>query len=108
MLVAVIAFVIPALGEEYLFRGILQPKTLSTVRDWSAAALSLIAFVLWHPVQVWLGLPMAQPLFTQPGFLVLVAILGGLCTLLVHRSGSLWPAIGLHWLVVVGWKVMAG
>ncbi len=108
LILAVIAFVIPSLMEEVLFRGVLQPASLSTARDWAVAALSLSAFVLWHPVQVWLGLPMAQPVFTHPGFLALAALLGALCTLLVHRSGSLWPAVGLHWIVVVGWKAAGG
>ncbi len=108
LLLAVIAFFAPALGEELIFRGALQPRTVSRPKDWSLAILSLAGFVLWHPVQVWLGLPMAQPVFTDPGFLSLVAVLGVLCTALTHRSGSLWPAIILHWLVVIGWKAGSG
>ena len=72
------------------------------------SALSLIAFVLWHPLQVWLDLPMAQPVFLDPAFLILVAVLGALCTILTHRSGSLWPAVVLHWIVVVSWKAGTG
>lgn len=108
LLLAVIAFFAPALGEELIFRGVLQPRAVSRPKDWSLAILSLAGFVLWHPVQVWLGLPMAQPVFTEPAFLLLVAILGALCTALTHLSGSLWPAIILHWLVVIGWKAGSG
>ena len=106
--VAAIALLIPALGEELVFRGILQPARMSTTKDFAVSALSLAAFVLWHPVQVWLGLPMAQPVFTEPAFLTLVAVLGALCTALTHRTGSLWPAMALHWVVVVGWKAGTG
>ncbi len=105
---AAVALLIPALGEELVFRGILQPRRLSAAKDWTLSALSLAAFVLWHPLQVWLGLPMAQPVFTDPAFLTLVGVLGGLCTILTHRSGSLWPAVGLHWIVVVIWKAGTG
>lgn len=105
---AAVAILIPALGEELVFRGILQPHRLGVTKDWRLSALSLAAFVLWHPVQVWLGLPMAQEVFTDPAFLILVALLGALCTALTHRSGSLWPAVLLHWIVVVGWKAGTG
>jgi len=108
LLLAVIAFFAPALGEELVFRGVFQPRSVSRSKDQGLAILSLAGFVLWHPVQVWLGLPMAQPVFTEPAFLLLVAILGALCTALTHRSGSLWPAILLHWLVVIGWKAGSG
>lgn len=108
LFLAAVAIIIPALGEELVFRGILQPRQLGAERDWIFSALSLTAFVLWHPLQVWLGLPMAQPMFTEPSFLMLVAVLGALCTTLTHRSGSVWPAVLLHWIVVVGWKTGTG
>lgn len=108
LFLAAVALVIPALGEELVFRGILQPHQLGEAREWIFSALSLAAFVIWHPLQVWLGLPLAQPVFTEPSFLTLVAILGALCTALTHRSGSVWPAVLLHWIVVVGWKAGSG
>jgi predicted Abi (CAAX) family protease len=43
-------------------------------------------------------------LFLRGDFLVLAAILGLFCGLLRLRSGGLWTAIVLHWLVVVIWK----
>ena len=96
---AAVAIFIPALGEEMLFRVLMAGRT-----GWLRAALALAAFVLWHPVQVWLGLPMAQPVFTEPGFLVIVAGLGLVCTLAWRRTGSVWPAVAIHWATVVAWK----
>ena len=82
-----------------MFRVILAGRT-GRVR----AVIALAAFVLWHPVQVWLGLPMAQPVFLEPAFLVMAALLGVVCTLAYRRSGSIWPAVMIHWLTVVAWK----
>ncbi len=97
--IAAAAILVPALAEEMVFRVLLGGRT-----GWLRAALALTAFVLWHPVQVWLGLPMAQPVFLEPGFLAIVALLGLACTLAWHRSGSVWPAVMIHWLTVVAWK----
>lgn len=98
------AFFIPALAEEGVFRILLAGR-----RGRIRASLALAAFVLWHPVQVWLALPMAQPVFLEPGFLLVTAALGLTCTLAWRLTGSLWPAVVIHWLTVVGWKgLMAG
>jgi len=99
-----IALLIPALSEELIFRAIAQPQRLSSPQQWAFSTLSLGLFVLWHPVQIWIGLPTGQSLFLTPAFLVLVAILGVLCSLLTHRTQSLWPAVSLHWVIVVIWK----
>jgi len=103
-LIAVIVVLVPALGEEVVFRGALQPKRLSGPAAIACSALSLAAFILWHPVQVWFGLPSAQAVFLEPGFLAIAGLLGLLCTGLVHRSGGLWTAVFVHWAVVVAWK----
>ncbi|GJL96413.1 MAG: peptidase [Hyphobacterium sp.] len=67
---------------------------------------SLALFVLWHPVQVWLGLPLAQAVFLDWRFLITAALLGIACTISWQRSGSIWPAIAIHWAAVVGWKAL--
>lgn len=103
--IAVIAFFIPALAEELVFR-VGLPAFLGDSRR--ADALALAAFILWHPVQVWLGLPMHQPVFLDPVFLGLAALMGVLACGLYRRSGSIWPAVTLHWLVVLGWKALGG
>jgi uncharacterized protein len=96
------AFLMPALLEELLFRGWL-PRGAAL-----AAIASFIAFVLWHPLQVWLNLPFARPEFTRPGFIMVVACLGFACTLTRIRSGSIWPGVVIHWGVVVAWLALFG
>lgn len=90
-------FFVPSLAEELAFRGWLRKGAPI------AASLSLVAYILWHPLQVWLGLPFARPEFVDPRFLSLVAWLGLACTLSRIRSGSIWPAVIIHWGVVVVW-----
>ncbi|MEA1942191.1 MAG: CPBP family glutamic-type intramembrane protease [Pseudomonadota bacterium] len=100
--IAVIAILVPALAEEMVFRVVLAGRT-----GWLRAGLALAAFVLWHPVQVWLGLPMAQPVFLEPAFLVIVAALGVVCTVAYRTSGAVWPPVAIHWGTVVLWKAVA-
>jgi predicted Abi (CAAX) family protease len=95
--ISISAFVVPALAEELAFRGWLR-KGMPI-----AAVASLIAFILWHPLQVWLNLPFGRSEFLDPRFLSLIAWLGLACTLSRLRSGSIWPAVIIHWGVVVVW-----
>lgn len=120
LIVALVAVLVPALGEEVVFRVLLQGKPSFPRRRESSFSgvpdprlpggnvlrigLSLIVFVAWHPVQVWLDLPMAQPIFADPVFLGIAALLGLVCTISWQRSGSVWPPVLIHWLAVVGWK----
>lgn len=96
------AFVMPSLLEEIAFRSWIR-------RGAPAAAIaSFLAFILWHPLQVWLNLPFARQEFTHPGFLMVVASLGFACTLTRVRSGSIWPGVVIHWGVVVAWLALFG
>ena len=101
--IALAAILVPSLAEEMVFRVILAGRRGS----WRAAA-AIGLFVLWHPAQVWLGLPMAQPIFLDPAFLAIAAGLGLACTISWRRSGSIWPPVAIHWAVVVMWKGLAG
>lgn len=106
---ALVAIVLPSLGEELLFRVALLPTPEPERRfPWRAAALALFAFVLWHPLQALLFGGVRRAIFLDPWFLAAVAALGIGCTRLYWRSGSVWPPVLLHWLVVVGWKALAG
>jgi uncharacterized protein len=91
--------IVPALAEELVFRVAPSPRF---------AGAALVAYVLYHPLTAWLFAPAARSTFGDPAFLLLAALLGGLCTLLYRRSGSLWPPVALHWLVVVGWLLVMG
>jgi predicted Abi (CAAX) family protease len=96
------AFLIPTLSEELVFRGWVRRGAPI------AAVGSLLAYILWHPLQTWAGLPFGRPEFADPAFLGLIAWLGLACTLSRLRSGSIWPAVVIHWGVVVMWKSLYG
>ena len=102
-----VTLIVPSFLEEGVFRGLFQPGAVSSLRSALASVASLSAFVVWHPIQVWFGLPMAQAVFLRPEFLTMTALLGLCATICVHRSNSLWPAVGLHWIVVLVWKAMS-
>lgn len=102
-IVAVAAIIVPSLFEELVFRVWMGGKQ---GRLRAVAAIS--AFVLWHPLQVWLNLPMAQPLFLEPAFLAITGLLGLACTMAYRISGSVWPPVFIHWITVIAWKGLAG
>lgn len=107
-----IAFVLPALFEESLFRALLLPHKDEPAAParfgawWMWAAASLIVFVAMHPINAWLLRPAARPVFYDPAFLACAGLLGAACTSAYARTGSIWPPVALHWLAVVLWKVL--
>jgi predicted Abi (CAAX) family protease len=104
---ALILLVVPSLGEEILFRGLIVPPR-GVPMSRAMGAIAVAAFVLWHPLQaVTFGPPWAAT-FLDPTFLVIVAILGTTLVWMYRRSGSIWPGVIVHWLVVAGWKLVFG
>ncbi|MBX2865310.1 MAG: CPBP family intramembrane metalloprotease [Leptolyngbyaceae cyanobacterium MAG.088] len=101
--VTIVAFFVPALFEELIFRGLLLVKFNAF-----CLTLSLFLFVLWHPLQAYTTFPLARPVFADPTFLGLVALLGGICSFVYVRTGSLWASVFVHWMVVVAWKAAGG
>ena len=97
--------VMPALLEELLFRGLVIPREGRKAK-W--IAFSVILFVLWHPLQVITFGPPWAGSFLNPGFLAVVGILGLALARMYAATGSLWPSILTHWLVVLGWKTLFG
>ena len=98
---------IPALGEELLFRGPWIPGRSEGASPLRPIALSTTAFCLWHVLETtWL--PGARPLFLRADFLAWTVLLGLACAVLRFRSGSLWPAVILHWAAVVAWETWLG
>ncbi len=91
--------IVPSLTEELVFR-VLPPRRY--------ALLALVLYVLYHPLMALLFVPVARPVFWDIRFLLLAALLGGCCTLLYHRTGSVWPPTLLHWAAVTGWLEMFG
>jgi predicted Abi (CAAX) family protease len=100
-------FFVPALGEELLFRGPWIPERSEGVSAARPILWTTVAFTLWHVFETtWL--PRAAPLFERPDFLAWTALLGLACAILRRRSGSLWPAVILHWAAVVAWETWLG
>ncbi|GGC96248.1 type II CAAX prenyl endopeptidase Rce1 family protein [Aquisalinus flavus] len=104
--VALVALVIPSLVEELVFRAPLLWAPRGQAFIWSAVALAL--FVLWHPLNAWLILPDARPVFFDPRFLIIAGGLGLACTMATVMTRSIVPAILMHWLTVTGWKGLFG
>jgi predicted Abi (CAAX) family protease len=109
---AVLPFLTPALLEEGLFRGLLQPHpatagpTLRRRAAWWAA--SLLIYVAAHPLAADLARPAARVVFGAPAFLAAAALLGTTVTVLYQRTGSLWPGVLLHGAVVAAWLNLGG
>ena len=98
-------FLAPALGEEVLFRGLLIPRR-GRKAPWIAISTAL--FVLWHPLQALTFGPPWSTVFLDPWFLAAVAVLGVTLGRIYAATGSLWPCVAVHWLVVFGWKALLG
>jgi len=99
---------IPALGEEIPFRGLLTPGPGESRRPWLETGLATSLYVLWHVVEALTFLPAAAAVFLRPDFLACCAVLGLGCALMKRRTGSIWPAVALHWALVVVWQTWLG
>ena len=110
ILLPLVLLITPALGEEPFFRALPLPhptERASRRHRLVGSALALVAFVLWHPLNG-LWTPRVWPVFTDPVFLALAALLGVACTLAYLASGSIWPQVLIHWITVVVWGLLLG
>lgn len=98
----------PAIGEEMVFRGLMIPDRGEPTPFLPALVLSEAVFVLWHVVEAETFLPAARPMFLRPDFLAIAALLGLACAILRRATGSLWPAVALHWTMVTLWQTFLG
>jgi uncharacterized protein len=104
---AVVAIFAPAIGEELLFRAAILPQPVTgTSLPLMPLILSVMLFVIWHPLQTLVFGPQWGATVLDPWFLAAVAAFGVASARLYWKTGSLWPSIGLHWFVVVGWKAL--
>jgi predicted Abi (CAAX) family protease len=104
--VGVGALVSPSLTEELVFRVLLIPHRTELLRPggrWLWLVLSLIGFIIYHPLN-----PGGPAFFNSPIFLWGAGLLGLICSLSYFNSGSLWTAVGLHWAIVVVWLLFLG
>jgi predicted Abi (CAAX) family protease len=101
-----IAFFLPVLAEESLFRAaLIRPGPGST---WRAIVVPSALFTAWHPVQSWLyWVPWHAYAWNGP-FLAAIFALGIACGRIVARTGSIWPCVLLHWSLVAAWKALFG
>jgi CAAX protease family protein len=97
------AFFVPALGEELVFRAGLVPTAGESARPAFWIAVSTLLFGLWHVTET-VFLPGSAQTFLRIDFLALALFLGLLCAILRFRSGSIWTAVALHWIVVIAWQ----
>ncbi len=108
---AVGVFFTPALFEELLFRALLIPHPFEDVwlqTTFLCAGLSLIVFIVYHPLNALTVYPAGKPTFFQSTFLILAGFLGLACTLTYLLTNSLWPGVILHWLAVTIWLLKLG
>ena len=98
---------VPALGEELLFRGLLVPRPERPFPAWQGL-LAVGAFVAWHPLQTVTWGPPWSALFLEPWFLAAVAVLGVALVRIYRATGSIWPCVAAHWLLVGAWKLLFG
>ncbi|MFS2108236.1 type II CAAX prenyl endopeptidase Rce1 family protein [Sphingomonas sp. Sphisp140] len=96
---------VPALGEELVFRALLVPPPGQPFPIWQAV-LAVALFLLWHPFQALTFGPPWSAIFLDPRFLLIVAVLGVLLVRLYRATGSIWPCVATHWIVVAAWKLM--
>ncbi|HEX8307879.1 MAG TPA: DUF2235 domain-containing protein [Allosphingosinicella sp.] len=114
-LLAVIAFFLPVLAEEALFRGILLKPPSDGVTPVGPAVFSAALFALWNPFWAFAcssGLggrcPPWAELGFDPWFLACTFALGLACARLALATRSIWPGAILHWAVLVGWVALFG
>lgn len=103
-----LAVFVPSIGEELVFRGAMVPGHEEARDPWPAILLCTLVFMLWHVFEAATFMQAAAPVFLRPDFLATTVVLGLACGWLRWRTGSLWPAVLLHWLEVAGWQIWFG
>ncbi|MBW4680907.1 MAG: CPBP family intramembrane metalloprotease [Microcoleus vaginatus WJT46-NPBG5] len=101
----------PAITEELFFRVLLLPhatENASPAALWFWGLGSLVIFIVYHPLNAMTFFPVAGETFLNPIFLFLAALLGAICTISYWQSGSLWPPVVIHWVIVAVWLLLLG
>nr|VFJ57248.1 MAG: CAAX protease self-immunity [Candidatus Kentron sp. FW]VFJ58030.1 MAG: CAAX protease self-immunity [Candidatus Kentron sp. FW] len=104
-------FLFPSLLEEIIFRGFIIPIDAKE-KEWrkksSYILLSTSLFVLWHPFNASMVNKGAQEYFFDIRFLLVVTLLGLVCSYTYVYSKSIWIPTIIHWLTVVVWVFLLG
>jgi predicted Abi (CAAX) family protease len=104
-------FLMPALVEEILFRLLLIPHPIETPTStdtWLWSIISLILFIIYHPLNALTLYPQGKPTFMDWRFLTLASLLGIVCTSIYSMSGSIWLSVIIHWVAVWCWLKLFG
>lgn len=107
----VVLIVYPSLLEEFVFRGILLPRSLLDAPIWTQAAAvvgSTAVFVAYHPLNAATLSLSDTSMFTDPAFLAIVTMLGMVCGFTYLKTGSLWIPVAIHWGTVLAWNLALG
>lgn len=109
--IVALSFLVPALSEEIVFRVLFLPHPtenpeINTQLLWGF--ITLMAFIVYHPLEGLTWYPAGRDVFVKPSFLILAALLGAMCTIAYLTSGSVWLAVIIHWLAVAVWLVLLG
>jgi predicted Abi (CAAX) family protease len=106
-----VSLFLPATAEEALFRVLLLPhksEQASLAGQCLFGSISLILFIIYHPLNATFFIKSARTTFSNLAFLTSAAILGVVCSIAYLKSGSIYPPIILHWIFVLGWLLCLG
>jgi predicted Abi (CAAX) family protease len=106
-----ITFFTPALIEELVFRVVLLPNPVErtswlNILGWTI--FSLVAFILYHPLNAKTFYRRGDFTFFKPIFLSLAGLLGLACSVAYLLTGSLYIIVIIHWVVVINWLFIWG
>lgn len=104
-------FIMPSFLEELFFRVLLLPhktRRCSRGKQVFLSIVSITVFIAWHPLNALTINNPAFPVFTNPVFLLLAALMAIACTVTYLRTGSIWIPVIIHWLTVMVWIFLLG
>jgi len=106
-----ITLLFPATAEELFFRVLLLPHKIelaSLTYQLISGSISLTLFIIYHPLNATFFIRNARTIFSNFAFLTSAAFLAIVCTIAYLKSGSIYPPIILHWIIVLGWLLGFG
>ncbi|MEL6439707.1 MAG: CPBP family glutamic-type intramembrane protease [Cyanobacteria bacterium J06621_8] len=106
-----IALFFPAIVEEVFFRVLFlahSTENTSIFNQYFFVIISLMIFVVYHPLNAYLFVYNARKTFNSFVFLTSAAILGIVCTIAYLKSGSIYPPVIIHWIIVIFWLLIFG
>jgi predicted Abi (CAAX) family protease len=103
--------IMPSFLEELFFRALLlshKTRNNTVQKQVFLSLFSIFAFIAWHPLNAMTINTAAYPIFTDPVFLLLAALMAFVCTITYLKSGSVWIPVSIHWITVLLWVFFLG